>query len=61
MEIYNGFKSIIEDIITEKEMVEPAPEKFIKFIAENDLQKRKLKKRLPTLDLKLLPTTSILN
>ena len=43
---YDGFKGIIENIICEKEMVEPSPEKFEKFISENNLEKKEFEKEV---------------
>jgi len=43
---YNGFKSIIENIISENNMIEPSNEKFEEFIAKNDLDKKEISKEV---------------
>ena len=43
---YNGFKSIIENIISENNMVEPSKEKFEEFIAKNNLDKKEISKEV---------------
>jgi|WetSurMetagenome_2_1015567.scaffolds.fasta_scaffold141174_5 hypothetical protein len=43
---YNGFKSIIENIISKDNMVEPSEEKFEEFIAKNALDKKEISKEV---------------
>lgn len=46
MNNYNGFKGIIENIISEREMVEPTAQKFENFISENNLEKKEFEKEV---------------
>jgi hypothetical protein len=43
---YNGFRGIIENIISENNMIEPSAEKFEKFISENILDKKEINKEV---------------
>lgn len=43
---YNGFRGLIENIITEKEMLIPSEEKFEKFASENNLEVKNFEKEV---------------